>query len=153
MLLSYLTISLATVSRNRCGHSVSLVSLTMLKTSRSLRCLSATIARAPRKAPPPKPTVTSSWSQHGKSQLTEPKVATIKSLQTPNQKSNPKQALNPNRLPTDLPYYLWQKTTTKSRNLRQNKSLNLNFRTKTKKHKPKNSEDHQKPNRQHPTFS
>ena len=35
----------------------------------------------PRKPPRPKPTITLAWSQHGKSQLTEPKVATRKKIQ------------------------------------------------------------------------
>ncbi len=38
----------------------------------------------------PKPTVTATWSQHGKSQPAKAKVATRKKIQTPNQKSNPK---------------------------------------------------------------
>jgi hypothetical protein len=72
----------------------------------------------------------------------------------PEPKSNPKQALNPNRLPTDLPYYLWQKTTTKSRNFNQNKSRNLKISSKNKKViAPKTAKTNQKPNRQHPTFS
>jgi hypothetical protein len=62
----------------------------------------------PKKPPRPKPTVTSAWSQHGKSQLTEPKVATRKSLQAPNQKSNPKH----------------KKPPLKNRNFHQNKSRN-----------------------------
>jgi hypothetical protein len=38
----------------------------------------------------PKPTITSTWSQHGKSQPAQEKVATRNRVQALNQKSNPK---------------------------------------------------------------
>jgi hypothetical protein len=37
----------------------------------------------------------------------------LQPIQPLNQKNNPKQALNQNRLPIDLPYYLYKNSTTK----------------------------------------